>query len=170
MPTASTLARRPASAAISPATTPAPAMSHFMSSMPPAGLMLMPPVSKVTPLPMKAIGFDPSLAPFQRMITARGSLSLPCATPSRAPKPSFAISLGPSTSTVRPNRVSASQRRAISTGFSTLGGSAIRSRLTVTPSASARCAAHARSAAPGSAASTVRRARRGLSSGFSLVR
>ena len=31
-------------------------MSHFMSSMPPAGLIEMPPVSKVTPLPTKATG------------------------------------------------------------------------------------------------------------------
>ena len=31
-------------------------MSHFMSSMPWAGLIEMPPVSKVTPLPTKAMG------------------------------------------------------------------------------------------------------------------
>ena len=35
---------------------PAPPMSHFMSSMPAAGLIEMPPVSKVTPLPTKATG------------------------------------------------------------------------------------------------------------------
>ncbi len=57
-PTASTFALRPASVAIRPITVPAPAMSHFMSSIPPAGLMLMPPVSKVTPLPMNATGFS----------------------------------------------------------------------------------------------------------------
>ena len=37
-------------------TTADPAMSHFMSSMPAAGLIEMPPVSKVTPLPIKASG------------------------------------------------------------------------------------------------------------------
>ena len=31
-------------------------MSHFMSPMPAAGLIEMPPVSNVTPLPMKATG------------------------------------------------------------------------------------------------------------------
>ena len=56
MPTALTLALRAASACIRPMTTPAPAMSHFMSSMPSAGLIEMPPVSKVTPLPTKATG------------------------------------------------------------------------------------------------------------------
>src|ERR1700678_2522326 len=57
-PTASTFALRPASAAISPITVPAPPMSHFMSSMPPAGLIEIPPVSNVTPLPMNASGLS----------------------------------------------------------------------------------------------------------------
>ena len=85
-------------------------MSNFMSSMPPAGLMEMPPVSKVTPLPMKAIGLvvalaflplppPPPDAPSHCITTMRGSLSLPCATPSSAPKPSFRISFGPRIST-----------------------------------------------------------------------
>ena len=56
MPTALTLALRAASRRISPITTPAPAMSHFISPMPAAGLIEMPPVSKVTPLPIKASG------------------------------------------------------------------------------------------------------------------
>ena len=37
-----------------PTTAPAPPMSHFIASMPAAGLIEMPPVSKVTPLPTKA--------------------------------------------------------------------------------------------------------------------
>ena len=41
---------------MSPTTQAAPAMSPFMSSMPAAPLIEMPPVSKVTPLPMKATG------------------------------------------------------------------------------------------------------------------
>ena len=41
-------------------TTPAPAMSHFISSMPAAGLIEMPPLSKVTPLPIKASGGAPT--------------------------------------------------------------------------------------------------------------
>ena len=66
-PTTSTFALRPASAAISPTTAPAPAMSHFMSSIPPAGLMQMPPVSKVTPLPMNASGLA-WLSPLPRAV------------------------------------------------------------------------------------------------------
>ena len=73
-PTAFTLALRAASACIRPTTQAAPAMSPFMSSMLPAGLIEMPPVSKQTPLPTKAIGlsvlFD---APFQRITTMRPS-------------------------------------------------------------------------------------------------
>ena len=55
-PTALTFALRAASACISPTTQAAPPMSPFMSSMLPAGLMEMPPVSKQTPLPTKATG------------------------------------------------------------------------------------------------------------------
>ena len=55
-PTASTWAPRAASARIRPITVAAPAMSHFISSMLAAGLIEMPPVSKVTPLPTKASG------------------------------------------------------------------------------------------------------------------
>ena len=46
-------------------------MSPFMSSMPAAGLIEMPPVSKHTPLPTKATGASPFLPPFQRMMTTR---------------------------------------------------------------------------------------------------
>ena len=57
-PTALTLALRPASACMRPVTAAAPPMSPFMSSMPPAGLIEMPPVSKTTPLPTKATGWS----------------------------------------------------------------------------------------------------------------
>jgi hypothetical protein len=52
-------ALRAASSRIAPVTAPAPPMSHFMSSMPPAGLSEMPPVSKQTPLPISATGAWP---------------------------------------------------------------------------------------------------------------
>src|SRR5918996_59482 len=55
-PTTLTLALRPASAAMAPYTAPAPPMSHFISSMPEAGLIDRPPLSKHTPLPINAIG------------------------------------------------------------------------------------------------------------------
>ena len=43
-----------ASARIAPITVAAPAMSYFIFSMPSAGLMEMPPLSNVTPLPTSA--------------------------------------------------------------------------------------------------------------------
>ena len=55
-PTTLALARRRASAAMAPNTAPAPPMSHFISSMPPAGLSERPPLSKHTPLPISATG------------------------------------------------------------------------------------------------------------------
>ena len=64
MPTTLAFALRSASAFIAPATAPAPPMSHFIASMPAAGLIEMPPVSKVTPLPTKAIGWPPLPPPF----------------------------------------------------------------------------------------------------------
>ena len=92
-PIALTLALRPASACISPTTQAAPAMSPFMSSMLAAGLIEMPPVSKHTPLPMKASGGVPFLPPFQRMIDDAALLREPCPTPSSAPMPSLRIAL-----------------------------------------------------------------------------
>ena len=101
--------------------------------------MEMPPVSKVTPLPMKQIGFSVFfLLPFHFITTMRGSMAEPMATPSRAPKPSFFISLRPRISTVTPSASSPRQRSAISTGWSTFGGSLTRSRERKTPSATAR--------------------------------
>ena len=61
-PTTLTFAFRAASACISPTTQAAPPMSPFMSSMLAAGLMEMPPVSKQTPLPIKATGCIAALA------------------------------------------------------------------------------------------------------------
>ncbi len=179
-PTASTLARRPASAAISPITAAPPAMSNFMSSMPPAGLMEMPPVSKVTPLPTKAMGFCAALAflpplpppdaPSHCITAMRGSFSLPWATPRIAPIPSFFISFGPRISTCTPSFSRSRQRSAMVSGLSTLGGSDTRSRARNTPSATARIGAQT-ALAPGT--EPVARATRssfGLSSSFSWVR
>ena len=102
-PTALTFALRAASACIRPTTQAAPAMSPFMSSMPAAALIEMPPVSKQTPLPMKATGCSPRLPPFQRMITMRPGRVEPCATPSSAPMPSLVMALTSSTSTSTPS-------------------------------------------------------------------
>ncbi len=157
-------------------TVPAPAMSHFMSSIPPAGLMEMPPVSKVTPLPTKQIGRSvPGLRfvpprPFQRITTIRASLALPCATPSIAPKLSLRSSFGPRTSTCTPSFSSGRQRSANSAGVSTLGGSVDSSRARNTPSATAFIGAKAARAAVASAVATVSFASFALSSSFMVVR
>ena len=87
-------------------------MSPFMSSMPAAGLIEMPPVSKVTPLPTKATGGAPRLPPFQRMITTRARCAEPWPTPSSAPMPSLRIAFSSSTSTATPSFLSALARRA----------------------------------------------------------
>ena len=115
-PTAFTFALRAASACMRPTTQAAPAMSPFMSSMLAAGLIEMPPVSKHTPLPMKATGASPFLPPFQRITTTRLSRAEPWPTPSSAFMPSFFIALRSSTSTATPTFFSASVRRANSSG------------------------------------------------------
>ena len=92
------LALRVASVFIAPATAPAPPMSHFIDSMPSAGLIEMPPVSKVTPLPTRATGLAPALPPFQRITSSRGGRTEPWATPSSEPMPSVAICFSSSTS------------------------------------------------------------------------
>ena len=104
-PTALTFALRPARAFISPMTTPEPPISHFMSSMPPAGFIEIPPVSNVTPLPTKAMGrlFLALGAPFHCITTRRGLFADPCATPSRAPMFSFAICFSSSTEILTPS-------------------------------------------------------------------
>ena len=85
-PTALTAALRVASASIRPATQAAPPMSPFMSSMPAAGLMEMPPVSKHTPLPTKHSGLARlDLAPCHCRTTTREGRTLPCPTASSAP-------------------------------------------------------------------------------------
>ena len=108
MPTALTFAFRAASERMTPKTAAAPAMSYFISSMPPAGLMEMPPVSKVTPLPTKAMGAPPPLpAPCHCRATSCGSWLLPWATPSMALRPSLRSFSRPRTSTFKPSLVSA---------------------------------------------------------------
>ena len=110
------LALRPAIRAMAPVTAPAPPMSHFMSSMPPAGFSEMPPVSKHTPLPISATGAWP-LGPFIQVMTRScESRPLPCPTASSVSMPSFFISASPSTSTFTPSLVSSRARRANSTG------------------------------------------------------
>src|SRR5664280_2442718 len=71
-PTALTRALRAASACSRPTTQAAPAMSPFMSSMEAAGLIEMPPVSKQTPLPMKATGAAPLVVLLLGLVAIEG--------------------------------------------------------------------------------------------------
>ena len=91
-------------------------MSPFMSSMPAPGFSEMPPVSKVTPLPMKATGSSLLPAPFQRITTTRLSRREPCPTPSSARMPIFFRSFSSSTSTSTPSFSSFFARSANSSG------------------------------------------------------
>ena len=115
-PTTFARALRPASRRIAPVTAPAPPMSHFMSSMPPAGLIEMPPVSKHTPLPISATGClrlrPVHPAHHQELRFARAALP----TASSTFMPSFFISASPRISTLTPSLVSARARRANSAG------------------------------------------------------
>jgi hypothetical protein len=79
-------------ARIAHATAAPPAMSSFIRSMPSAGLMEMPPVSNVMPLPTRP-STGPAGAPGGscRKTMSRGGSPLPRATPSNRPIPSFAI-------------------------------------------------------------------------------
>ena len=84
-----------------PSTAAAPDMSNFISSMFWAGLMEMPPESKVTPLPTSPTGAASPAAVYSRTMK-RGSCALPWATASSAPIPSWRIAARSSTVTVKP--------------------------------------------------------------------
>ena len=82
----------------------------------------MPPVSKQTPLPTKAIGWaSPALPPFHLITASWLSRTLPWPTPSSVPMPSFSISASPRISTSRPRLSSAFTRRANSAGIEDVG-------------------------------------------------
>ena len=145
-------------------------MSHFMSSMPAAGLIEMPPVSKVTPLPTKATGWSFSPPPFHCMTSSLDSRTLPWPTPSSEPMPRSRMASSPSTSTSTPSSRRASPWAARVSGYMTLGGSETRSRVRNTPSASLSSGLNALRAAAASGPPTVRPESVGFCSAFSLVR
>jgi hypothetical protein len=76
MPTTLTAGLRRAMAIIVPATAAAPDMSIFMVSMLPDGFRLIPPESKVTPLPTRTTVFVAPLGAYA-MVTRRGLALLP---------------------------------------------------------------------------------------------
>ena len=168
-PTALTFAFLAAKAYIKPTTPPAPAISHFISSIPPDGLIEMPPVSKVTPLPTKAIGrsFLCLGKPFHCSAIILGELALPCATPSNAPIPRASIFLSSRTFNFTPSFVKERARLTKLIGKIIFAGSDTRLRVRKTPSATLRMGANFFRLCRKSSNSKVTLVTEGLSSNFS---
>ena len=100
-----------AAAALSvPSTLPAPHMSNFISSIAELGLMEIPPVSNVTPLPTRAIGAFIRARPRYSMTISCGSSALPCATARNAPMLRFSSSRRPNDLTVKRESSRTSER------------------------------------------------------------
>ena len=100
-------------------------MSYFMSSMPLAGLMEMPPASKVSPLPTIASLGASGPTPSCRSTIRRGGWSEPRATDSKASMPSAAISSRPRIVHVSPTAAAISRASsAKSDGVAKLPGRA----------------------------------------------
>ena len=146
-----------ATVAMAEITVQAPALSIFISSIRAAGLMLIPPESKQTPLPTMA-RWRPSASrspsPPERMTIIRGGLSLPRPTAMNIPIPISVACSGPMTSIHRPWRSAmarASSARTI--GLTSFEARLDRVRAMFAPSAmmSPRSAAAVRAAtsAPG---------------------
>ena len=79
-------------ASMTPNTAAAPHMSYFISSSEAEGLIEMPPVSKVMPLPSTTTGETRRWAPRQLIAIRRAGCSLPRVTERKAPMPSSSIS------------------------------------------------------------------------------
>jgi len=129
-PTTRMGALRSAIARMAQMTAAPPAMSSFIRSIPSAGLMEMPPVSKVMPLPTRPrTGAAGAPGGSYRMTMTRGGSALPRATPRSSPIPSRAISLSSRISTATPASVAiAAARSAKTRGVSTLDGSFAKPR------------------------------------------
>jgi len=80
-----------------PSTPAAPHMSNFMNSIPCAGLMEIPPLSKQSPFPTSTTGFALGLPPLYSSVISLGSWGVPCATARNDPIFSASISLRPRT-------------------------------------------------------------------------
>ena len=125
MPRHRTGAPRRATASMAAMTAAPPDMSSFILSMFSAGLIEMPPVSNVMPLPMSpsvtpAIGF----AGWYSRTSSRGGSWLPRVTPSSSPMFSASIRVSSSTSTLSPASCArAAPRSAKSRGVRRLPGS-----------------------------------------------
>ena len=92
-PTRLTGSFRLAAALNTPNTVAAPHMSYFISSMAAAGLIEIPPVSKVIPLPTSAMGADLVLPPLYSSTMSRGGCADPAVTDRNEPILSLRISV-----------------------------------------------------------------------------
>src|SRR4051794_16527635 len=133
-----------------------PAMSVFISRMPALGLIEIPPVSKVIPLPTRTGCADPAVGCRYLATTTRGGVAEPLPTARTPPNPPARSSSGPRTVTVTcarpPSRSTAWS--ASQAGFFTLLGLLTRSRAQATDSADTRPASAAATTA-GAAASAA---------------
>ncbi|MCY1452223.1 hypothetical protein D9M71_691320 [compost metagenome] len=122
-----------------PSTLAAPHMSNFISSMPRPGFRLMPPVSKVMPLPTSTCGASSFLAPLYCRTISRGGCSLPWDTARKEPMPSSRSFFSSSTSTFRPlcSLARALACSPMKVGWQTFGGRLPRSRVSAMPLAMA---------------------------------
>ena len=82
-------------ALIVPTTLADPVISYFISSIAGLGLILIPPVSKVMPLPTMILGFFVFAAPEYCIIINLDSCALPLPTDKRQSIPIFFISFSP---------------------------------------------------------------------------
>ena len=133
-------ARRPKASNV-PITAAAPDMSPFISAMFAAGLRLIPPLSKVMPLPTSATGLPSAPLGAYSRTTSRGSRSAPRATARNAPMLRSSSSFGPSTRHFIPysayREASSAAVDAIKTGVTSLAGPLAKSRARYRPAASA---------------------------------
>ena len=112
-----------------------PAMSYFIFSIPSHFLREMPPVSKVTPFPTRAVQGAPGLPPRYSATISRGGAGLPFAT-ARIPPALRAVSSGRPRTRTRTLRAAAAPiprptsraARARPSGRSSAGGVATRER------------------------------------------
>ncbi len=131
-----------AAASMMPSTASPPILSHFISSICALGLIEMPPVSKVTALPMSARGAFFAPAPRYSSAISRGGWAEPWPTARMPPKPSRLSWRSSQTFTVR-SRPSSRAFAARIAGVNMLPGRLPRPRMVLTTATifSVSCAA-----------------------------
>ncbi len=120
---------------MAPSTLAEPPISYFISSMPSPGFRLMPPVSKVMPLPTSTWGLSLALPPRYSMMMKRGGWVLPLPTARMVFMPSFSICFSSSTSVLMTSWSFASflACSASQTGWQIFGGVLPRSLVKFMP-------------------------------------